>query len=166
MTEIEPSALYQALRSVDVDDELARKSAEAVRDLPSWWNGRPHESQRPKDSFVSIAEAFSGLDGPVKVIRDTSPQARHHFTQADQVNQFVGASEADADLGFMARLLALCSLPRRKEYIRRNGPYTLGMSARTTAGSRGRGTRVRLRQVARPVVGIRRASQSPVLRAL
>ena len=37
MTEIEPSALYQALRSVDVDDELARKSAEAVRDLPSWW---------------------------------------------------------------------------------------------------------------------------------
>ena len=33
MTEIETSALYQALRSVDVDDELARKSAEAVRDL-------------------------------------------------------------------------------------------------------------------------------------
>ena len=34
----------------------------------------------------------------------------------------------------MARLMALCSLPRtnpgnRKEYIRRNGPYTLGMSA-------------------------------------
>ena len=34
----------------------------------------------------------------------------------------------------MARLLALCSLPRtnpgdQKEYIRRNGPYTLGMSA-------------------------------------
>ena len=39
-------------------------------------------------------------------------------------------------------------------------------SQATTAGSRGRGTRVRLRQVARPVVGIRRASQSPVLRAL
>ena len=27
--------------------------------------------------------------------------------------QLVGASEADADVGFMARLLALCSLPRR-----------------------------------------------------
>ena len=37
---------------------------------------------------------------------------------------------------------------------------------RRRAGSRGRGTRVRLRQVARPVVGIRRASQSPVLQAL
>ena len=34
----------------------------------------------------------------------------------------------------MARLLALCSLPRtnpknRLQYVRRNGPYTLGMSA-------------------------------------
>ena len=34
----------------------------------------------------------------------------------------------------MGRLIALCSLPRtnpgnRKEYVRRNGPYTLGMSA-------------------------------------
>ena len=34
----------------------------------------------------------------------------------------------------MARLMTLCSLPRtnpgdRKEYVRRNGPYTLGMSA-------------------------------------
>ena len=61
-------------------------------------------------------------------IRCDSPQARHHFTQADQVNQLVSASEADPDLGFMARLLALCSLPRtnpgdRKEYKRGNGPY-------------------------------------------
>ena len=58
----------------------------------------------------------------------------HHFTRLDQINQLVDASEADADLGFMARLLALCSLPRtnpgdRKEYVRRNGPYTLGMTA-------------------------------------
>ena len=49
--------------------------------------------------------------GPL-AIREASPQALHHFTQADQVNQLVGASEADPDLGFMARLLALCSLPR------------------------------------------------------
>ena len=41
-----------------------------------------------------------------------TPQALRHFTRFDQVNQLVGASEADADLGFMARMLALCSLPR------------------------------------------------------
>ena len=41
-----------------------------------------------------------------------SPPAQRHFTRADQVNQLVGASEADPDLGFMARMMALCSLPR------------------------------------------------------
>ena len=59
---------------------------------------------------------------------------RHHFTRFDQVDQLVQASEADPDMGFMARMMALCSLPRtnpgdRKEYVRRNGPYTLVMSA-------------------------------------
>ena len=49
---------------------------------------------------------------PVQKIRDASPQALHRFTQADQVNQLVSASEADPDLGFMARTMALCSLPR------------------------------------------------------
>ena len=71
---------------------------------------------------------------PVQKIRDASPQALHHFTQADQVNQLVAASEADLDLGFMARMMALCSLPRtnpgeRIRYKRINGPYTLYMTA-------------------------------------
>ena len=84
--------------------------------------------------MVPIGDALSGMGGPVKAIRDASPQARHHFTQADQVNQLVSASEADPDLGFMARMMVLCSLPRtnpgnRKEYKRRNGPYTLVMTA-------------------------------------
>ena len=75
-----------------------------------------------------------GLDEPMTKNLQTSPQARHHFTQADQVNQLVGASEADPDLGFMARLLALCSLPRTNpgrqlQYKRVNGPYTLIMTA-------------------------------------
>ena len=57
-----------------------------------------------------------------------------HYTQLEQINQLVGVSEANPDLSFMARLMALCSLPRtnpgnRKEYVRRNGPYTLYMIA-------------------------------------
>ncbi len=90
--------------------------------------------QRKRDSLIPVAEAFSGLDGPVKALRDASPQALHHFTQADQVDQLVRASEADPDRGFMARLMALCSLPRsnpgnRKGYKRVNGPYTLYMGS-------------------------------------
>ena len=70
----------------------------------------------------------------MKVLREYSPQARHHFTRFDQVDLLVRASEADADLGFMARLMMLCSLPRTNpgrqlQYKRVNGPYTLIMTA-------------------------------------
>ena len=90
--------------------------------------------QRNPGEWVPIGDALSGMGGPVKAIRAASPQAVHHFTQADQVNQLVAASEADPDLGFMARTMALCSLPRtnpgnRKEYKRVNGPFTLYMVA-------------------------------------
>ena len=67
-------------------------------------------------------------------IREASSQTRHSFTVADQVDQLVRVSEADPDLGFMARLLALCSLPRtnpgnRHQYKRVNDPYKLYMTA-------------------------------------
>ena len=77
---------------------------------------------------------FSNLDGPLKEIPAATPQARHSFTVADQVEQLVTASEADPERGFMARTMALCSLPRtnpgnRHQYKRINGPYTLYMIA-------------------------------------
>ena len=85
-------------------------------------------------ALIPIGEAFGGLSDPVKALTKTSPQALHHFTQADQVNQLVTAREEDPDLGFMARLMALCSLPRtnpgnRLQYKRVNGPYKLVMIA-------------------------------------
>ena len=51
-----------------------------------WNEDRVREKVMPKDALT--------------------PQARHRFTRFDQVNQLVGASEADADLGFMARMMA------------------------------------------------------------
>ena len=89
--------------------------------------------QRKRDELLPIREAFSGPSGLEKALRDGSPQARSPFTQADQVNQLVWASEVDADIGFMARLLALCSLPRTNpgnqyQYQRVNGPYRLILS--------------------------------------
>ena len=88
--------------------------------------------QRKRDELVPIGEVIGGLGGPVKAIREAGPPPQRGFTLADQVHQLVGASEADPDLGFMARLMALCSLPRsnpgnRHRYVRRNGPYTLIM---------------------------------------
>ena len=66
--------------------------------------------QRKRGELVPIGEVVADLDGPVKAIREASPQARHHFTRFDQVHQLVLASEAD--LSFMARTMALCSLSR------------------------------------------------------
>ena len=92
---------------------------------------------RPVSGFVPLGDLAGAVelpDGRVLSPGAATSQARHHFTTLRQVDQLIEASEADADLGFMARLLALCSLPRtnpktRLQYVRRNGPYTLTMTA-------------------------------------
>ena len=95
--------------------------------------------QRQRGELVPIGEVVSGLDDAlVPAIRDATPQSLHHFSQADQVNLLVGASEADPDLGFMARMMALCALRtnpgNRLQYKRVNGPFTLYMN--TTADNK------------------------------
>ena len=81
---------------------------------------------RKRAGVVPIVETLADLPGPV--------QSRRGFTLADQVNRLVAASETDPERGFLAQVLALCSLPRtnpgnRKEYKRVNGSYTLCMNA-------------------------------------
>ena len=90
--------------------------------------------QRKRSELVPTGKTLTDLDSPGKALRKASPQTRRGFTQADQVHQLVSASESDAGLGFMARLMALCSLPRtnpgnRHQYKRKNGPFKLVMIA-------------------------------------
>ena len=92
---------------------------------------------RKRDGFVPLGDVAEAVKLPgdrALARRADTPPARRHFTRLDQVTQLVHAREADPELGYMARLLALCSLPRtnpgnRLQYIRRNGPYTLSMTA-------------------------------------
>ena len=44
--------------------------------------------QRQRGELVPIGEVIDDLDGPVKAIRDASPQALHHFTRFDQAPPF------------------------------------------------------------------------------
>ena len=95
--------------------------------------GENKAMQRKRGELIPVGKIIGGLSGPVQALRETPPPARRAFTQADQVNQLVGASEADPDLGFMARLMALCSLPRtnpgnQHQYKRVNGPAKLILS--------------------------------------
>ena len=92
---------------------------------------------RTRDGFVplgDVAEAVALPGDRALTYRAAATSAPRRFTRLDQVTQLVGASEADPELGYIARLLAFCSLPRtnpgnRLRYVRRNGPYTLVMNA-------------------------------------
>ena len=70
---------------------------------------------RTRDGFVPLGDVSQAValpgDRALSHRADASP-ARRPFTRLDQVAQLVQASEADPEVGFMARLLALCSLPR------------------------------------------------------
>lgn len=86
-------------------------------------------TRKRESEYAKMQAAFNDLGWPVP-----APQKFHHFTLGHQVDQLVTARESDPDLGFMARLMALCSLPRtnpgnRLQYERINGPYTLYMIA-------------------------------------
>ena len=62
--------------------------------------------QRQRGELVPIGDALADLGGPVKAIREASPQALHHFTQADQVHQLVSASrDHKLPFGNLPRLL-------------------------------------------------------------
>ena len=88
---------------------------------------------RKRDGFVLLGDVAGAVElpgGRILAHHAAAPKALHHFTRFDQVTQLVGASDAEADVGFMARLLALCNLPRtnpgnRLQYKRVNGPYKL-----------------------------------------
>ena len=111
-----------------LEEALFLKSSAADKNLcltdPRW----PAKNDNNKGNFKDMR------DKSKSALSLVPPQARHHFTLADQVDQLVAASEADPEIGFMARLLSLCSLPRtnpgdRTQYKRTNGPYTLYMIA-------------------------------------
>ena len=109
---------------------VSMSSGLKVSDSP--WPARlmSKDEHRKRGGFVPVGDLTLDLPGA----RLSARRKVRHFTQLDQVTQLVAARDADQDLGFMARLLALCSLPRtnpknRHEFKRVNGPYTLYMVA-------------------------------------
>ena len=89
---------------------------------------KPFRSESRKDGRPNLSGAVPDLiwnedrvRGKVMSKDALTPQARYHFTRFDQVNQLVGASEADADLGFMARmngaLLTAAHQPRKPDSV-------------------------------------------------
>ena len=107
--------------------------------------------QRQCGELVPVAEALAGLPGPVQA-RQPSPPSQRHFTQTDQVDQLVTASEADPDLGFMARMMVLCSLPRTNP--REPAPVQARQRPLQAHHVGHRGSQAPLRQPAAPIAGL------------
>ena len=107
-----------------LEEALFLKSYAANKNLwltdPLW----PVKNDNNKGNFKDMG------DKSKPALSQVTPQARYHFTRFDQADQLVVASETKPDIGYMGRLLSLCSLPRtnpgnRPQYKRVNGPYKL-----------------------------------------
>lgn len=91
----------------------------------------PDDSRRGWTSLADLAPRFDFESG--------QPQKPKPGTTRAQLEDLIAAREAEPEAGFITRILLLCSLPRtdpkrRLQYVRRNGPYSLVMTA--TAGGR------------------------------
>ncbi len=64
--------------------------------------------QCQRGGLVPIGDALSGMGGPVKAIREASPQAVHHFTLADQVNSVAAPELVFAGCGPQKVYPVLC----------------------------------------------------------
>ena len=94
-----------------------------------------------QQGLIRVGDLLPGFEGLAPVLQEVeqtkaiTPQGKHHynrFRQLEELHQI--AEHGNPDMGFMTRLLTLCSLPRtdpgdRLQYVRRNGPYTLVMIA-------------------------------------
>ncbi len=78
--------------------------------------------------FPNIVDSMSLAPKPV------TAQGKHHHTTSKQLAELIAIPQDSPELGFMTRLLTLCSLPRtdpgnRLQYKRETGPYKLVMIA-------------------------------------
>jgi hypothetical protein len=88
----------------------------------------------PLSAFLpGLADGLK-IELPAEPPKVSTPQKRHHFTTHKQLDELIAIPQDNAEMGFMTRLLTLCSLPRtdpgnRLQYKRENGPYKLVMIA-------------------------------------
>jgi hypothetical protein len=97
-------------------------------------------SGKRNSELLPLADLLPGFEMLADESSSATPnaltvQGKHHFTRTKQFDALAGIGEDPTpDLGFMGRLLTLCSLPRtdpgnRQQYKRQNGPYKLIMIA-------------------------------------
>jgi hypothetical protein len=102
---------------------------------------RKNKLNGDREGQLSPLSAFlPGIVGVMKIAPQPQPpkaltvQGKHHHTTARQINDLLEIREGSPEMGFMTRIITLCSLPRtdpgnRLQYIRETGPFSLVMMA-------------------------------------
>ena len=123
--------------------------------------------QTPGPSGVPAAPLPGSSPGVPPTRREAAPPAPRagHWTRDDQIGTLIRVADRQPDLGFMVRLLALCTLPRtdpgtRTQYVRRNGRLRRsGSPSRRPASASGCSTAASVSSPSAP--GRRRATPRP-----
>jgi hypothetical protein len=107
------------------------------------------QKQRPKTArsgdedaqgLTLISLLLPGIVGAMKIAppppepKPPTVQGKYHYTTAQQINDLLEVREGSPEMGFMTRIITLCSLPRidpgtRLQYKRETGPFKLVMIA-------------------------------------
>lgn len=104
--------------------------------LAKWQEATVSAGNKDND-LTPLSAILPGIAEAVKLAqppKSVTPQSRHHHTVSKQIEELLTIPQGSPEMGFMTRLLTLCSLPRTdpkdlKEYVRRTGPYMFGMTA-------------------------------------
>ena len=94
-------------------------------------SARPGETPPRPSGVLAAPLPESGPGGPPTRPEAAPPAPRAgHWTRDDQIDSLIRVADSRPDVGFMVRLLALCTLPRTDpgtltHYVRRNGRYAL-----------------------------------------
>jgi hypothetical protein len=89
------------------------------------------------DDLTPLTAFLPGIVGAMKLApapKASTVQGKHHHTTAKQINDLLEVREGSPEMGFMTRIMTLCSLPRtdpgnRLQYKRETGPFKLIMIA-------------------------------------
>jgi hypothetical protein len=99
---------------------------------------KDRRGDKQEDEELAPLSAFlPGIMEGIKLAslsKPETPQGRHHHTIEKQIEKLQALPQDSPEMGFMTRLLTLCSLPRtdpgaRLQYKRENGPYKMIMIA-------------------------------------
>src|SRR3712207_2942956 len=98
----------------------------AKRDKPQGREGMKKASDILPDLLPGF-DALAPIPDELPEPKALTVQARHHFSRFKQLDDLYKiGQDGNPDMGFMTRLLTLCSLPRtdpgeRLQYVRKNG---------------------------------------------